>query len=1251
MIKNFIDQVSAIKINLASAEKIRWRSYGEITNPETVNYKTLKAEKGGLFDEAIFGPIKNYECSCGKYKKSQNRGRICERCGVEITESIVRRQRMGHIELDEPVAHIWMFKSAPSRIALTLDMKAKSIEEIIYFVSYVVLDSGTIKHLPVKTILDIGNAKNSKETRISLIKAIEDILKNVKPENFNYTIGTDLITELKNPSSPFSMNECVSFIHKHTGARFGTGARAIEELLSRVDIEGEIRDIWKKLNVTKSMHERSKLIKRLHLLEDFKKSNTSPTWMILRAIPVIPPETRAIIKLDGGRVTASTLNDLYRRIIIRNKRLKRLKLIRAPDTLINNERRTLQEAVDALFDNERKARPILGRDNKPLKSLTSILKGKQGRFRQNLLGKRVDYSGRSVIVCGPDLKMYQCGIPYEMAVTLFKPFLVAQLIKDKVTDNIRIAEQMIANKDDRIWEKLRTVVKGRPVLLNRAPTLHRLGIQAFEGVLVEGKAILLSPLVTSAFNADFDGDQMAIHAPITEAAIAEARGLMLASKNVLGPKDGKPIAIPTQDIVLGIYYLTKEKLGLKGQGTIFSSVQKAILAYETNRVDLHALIAIATTAFANKTWPKKEPQLLITTIGKLIFNKAFTCPFNYINSCTSYNDEVVQKSRLISFTTEPNSFINSDSFTTFAPLKKGDVEKIIDVYYRASGEDFSAKTLDEIKNAGFHFSEKSGATVSIGDIRIYKEKAKLFEKTEAKVKEINAFYDDGVLTKEEKDRILIQMWSETKEKVQDQLSGILKDHPDNPIYMMLDSSARGNLSQFTQLAGMRGLMNNPKGEVLPIPIKNSFREGLHSSDYFNSTHGARKGETDVALKTADSGYLTRRLVDVTQGIIIDREDCHTSAGFVIADIVDEKYQNVIVSLQERLQGRFLSQPITLQDGIVIDTDHPVTHAEAEKIVQEGHKEVIIRSNLICESPNGLCVKCYGIDLSTGNLVKIGVSIGVMAAQSIGEPGTQLTMRTFHSGGVAGTSDITQGLPRIKELLDVTTPKGTISVIATTDGVVKKVINNKGFYDIVIDNGKSEISHHSTFNAIVRVKKGDHVKCGEQLTDGVIDMNELLEVASAVKVQKYILQEVHQVYRLQGIVIADAYIEILIRQMLSRVQVIGAGETDFLPGSIIKRSDFKKSVINCVQNNLKPPVVKELLMGIKKISLDSESFLAASSFQDTTRVLVKAVLAGKLDDLTNFKSSIMIGKRIHTGTGLMKKKEILQMNAESLAKEY
>lgn len=1242
---------TAIKISLASPDQIRSWSRGEITKPETINYKSLKPEKDGLFDARIFGPTKNYECTCGKYKKIKNKGKVCERCLVEITEAIVRRERLGHIELEEPVTHIWMLKASPSRIALALDMKAKDLEEVVYFVSYIVLEPGNAKGLKQKMIMDLGNAKSSADTRNRLRKVFSQILAKLDASSFAYTRAQMLMDTLSDTSRPFSMDECAQFITKHTGTKFGIGAAAIEFLLKNINLEKEFISIKKQLLSKKSQTDRRKLMRRLDVIDSFAKSGNKPEWMVMHAIPVIPPDIRPIIQLDGGRFTTSEINDLYRRIIIRNERLKKVKQMGAPILIINNEKRMLQEAVDALFDNERKARPVTGRDKRPLKSLTSTLKGKQGRFRQNLLGKRVDYSGRSVIAVGPELKMYQCGIPRDMAIILFKPFVMQRLVHHELALNIKIAEKLIELQDERIWDVLEEVIKEHPVLLNRAPTLHRLGIQAFEPVLVKGKAIRLHPLVTPAFNADFDGDQMAVHVPITQEAIAEARSLMLGSKNILSPKDGKPIVTPTQDMVLGNYYLTIEKLDELGQGAIFKDINEAIKAYDTGRVSLHAIIGIRVSSLGEyKFTASDQNKFLITTIGKIIFNQIFTDRMPFINRPNNINLTEIHTEDLVTPNIDFREFIKSRMVVE--PFKKKVLADIIHKYFKTFGTQSTAKMLDKMKNLGFKFSTISGTTISADDVVSYSGKTKLFTEADQYVFDINEFYKQGMLTNRERHQHIISKWGDVKNIIQNELEVVLRKDIDNPIFMMWDSGAKTNISNFTQLVGMRGLMNNPKGEVIELPIKSSFREGLNVSEFFISTHGARKGMADMALKTSDSGYLTRRLVDVSQDIIVTENDCNTSNGFIISDIIDLKRNNIIVPLRDRLFGRFVQGDLVDAKGnVIIPHNELITEKLVETILQAKIKKLNIRSVLTCEANYGVCQKCYGINLTTGLIVDIGEAVGIIAAQSIGEPGTQLTMRTFHTGGVAGGSDITQGLPRIKELLDVTNPKGAVAIISEFEGKVTDIREEQGIYTIAVKSKLDYKEYKTQYNAQLRVKVGDSIKIGQKLTEGAINIAQLLEIAGIIEVQQYILKEVQRVYRLQGIEIADKYIEIVVKQMLNRIFIFDGGDSSLLPGEIVDIKEFKQVNAKIIISGKKPAFGRPIILGIKKAPLESDSFLAAASFQDTTRVLTNAVIKSKTDNLRGLKENVILGNLIPAGTGLMAREKLLEMGEIALAEEY
>jgi len=1247
-----------IKIELASPETIISWSRGEVTKPETINYKTLKTEKDGLFDERIFGPTKNYECSCGKYKKVKNKGKVCERCEVEITEAIVRRERMGHIKLNEPVTHIWMLKVNPSRIASILDLKTKEVEEVVYFVSYIVLDPGNSKYLKKLQVLDLGITAGSLKTRDKLSKTLEDIRNTLEVDTFAFKRAEKLIDQLKSTVITFSMDDAATFISKHTGAKFGIGASAVEELLKEIDLDKEIEKIKEDLKDRKGSTEQNKLMKRLENLDSFKKSGAKPEWMVLHVIPVIPPDIRPIIQLDGGRFTTSEINDLYRRIIIRNERLKKVKEMGAPSIIVNNEKRMLQEAVDALLDNERKPRPVTGKDKRPLKSLTSILKGKQGRFRQNLLGKRVDYSGRSVIAIGPDLKMYQAGIPRDMAIILFKPFVIKKLQEKGFSENVKVAEKMILANDPKVWDVLEEAIKDRPVLLNRAPTLHRLGIQAFEVKLVKGKAIRLHPLVTTAFNADFDGDQMAVHLPISDEAVAEARALMLGSKAILGLKDGRPIVTPTQDMILGNYYITTEEKetennDIAGQGIIFTSYNEAKIAYEAKSVSLNALVAIPVSELKDKIFDEEDQdKLLITTVGKIFFNQMFSEKFPWISNSNIVDAEKEVKKFLVGPHVNIHKFI-TEEYKIQQPIKKKDLSLIIERYFKTYGAQKTAQMLDNMKDIGFKYSSISGTTISAVDVVAYKEKYEEFVEADQKVLKINEFFQTGMLTQSEKKRKIIQIWSSVKDKIQTKLEGVLREDFKNPVFVMADSGARGNVSNFTQLVGMRGLMNDPKGDIKEIPIKSSFREGLTVLEYFISTHGARKGMADVALKTADSGYLTRRLVDISQEIIVTEDDCKASKGFNIYSIIETKHNDIIVPLKDRLFGRYTWEKVVDNNGnIIAEANKLITPEIVNSIINAGIENVLIRSVLTCDTERGVCQKCYGVNLATGEEVAMWEPVGVVAAQSIGEPGTQLTMRTFHTGGVAGGADITQGLPRIKELLDVTIPKGSIAIISQIDGKVTEIIEEDGILTFtVVSEQLEEKKYKSQYDSIARVVVGEEVHRGKKLTEGAIDIKGLLEVAKLEDVQNYILKEVQKVYRLQGIEISDKYIEIIIKQMLNKVKIIDSGGTNLLPGEIVSIRKYKKEVFTAINENIKPPLAKHVIFGIKKAPLESDSWLSSASFQDTARVLVKAVIKGKVDKLEGLKENIMLGNLIPAGTGKTGAINIIAKGKETVETEY
>ena len=1179
-----VNKFDALKIGIASPEKIREWSYGEVTKPETINYRTLRPERDGLFCEKIFGPTKDFECACGKYKRVRYKNIICDRCGVEVTRSKVRRERMGHIELATPVSHIWFFKGVPSRMGLVLDMSPRDLEEVLYFVSYVVIDKG-----------------------------------NAPLEN----------------KQTLSEKEYRAYYEKYgTGFKVGMGAEAIKELLKKVDLEKDIAEIEKELEGALGQ-KRTRLLKRLDVLDAFAKSGNKPEWMIMDCIPVIPPELRPMIQLDGGRFATSDLNDLYRRVINRNNRLKKLIDLGAPGIIIQNEKRMLQEAVDALFDNGRRGRSVTGAGNRPLKSLSSMLKGKQGRFRQNLLGKRVDYSGRSVIVVGPSLKMYQCGIPKEMALELFKPHVIHGLVSKDIAHNIKAAKRLIDNHDPVVWDIVEEVIKEHPVMLNRAPTLHRLGIQAFEPILVGGKAIRLHPLVCTAFNADFDGDQMAVHVPLSEEAKAEARLLMLGSNNILHPKSGDPIVTPSQDMVLGNYYITMEKAGEEGEGRVFKNSNEALMAYERREITLHTRIAIPVNSFKYKLFTESQKDhYLVTTVGKIKFNEILPDTFAYINEPTDDNISNITPNKyfLPMGTNIPEAI---KEMPLVQPFAKGTLEKIIAQVFKRYKTTETSTMLDNLKDLGFKYSTISGITVSMADVEISKNKHEIVAEAQKLVDKINKQYKRGLITEEERFNKVIETWNNATDEVKEELEGVSKTDIDNPIFIMMNSKARGNISNFTQVAGMRGIMAKPDGTPVEIPILSNFIEGLSVAEFFLSTHGARKGSADTALKTADSGYLTRRLVDVSQDMIVKEDDCGTDQGVVVRDFINEHTGSVIESLRDRIVGRFTNKKVINPETkeMIVDKLQLITESIADKIIAAGIKEVEIRTILTCNTVGGVCQKCYGRNLATGNLVEIGEAVGVMAAQSIGEPGTQLTMRTFHSGGVAhgGDADITQGLPRVQELFEARTPKAK-ATIAEIDGTISKIKEEHGKYKISITNKLETKEHITNYGSKLVVEKGDTVSCGDKLTEGAISPKELLAVTDPITTQEYILKEVQYTYRSQGVDISDKHIEIIARRMISKIRIVEGGDTRFLPGSLVNFREFSDGNRDAVIKGKKPAIGQPILLGITKAALETDSFLSAASFQETTRILTDAAIKGKVDPLEGLKENVIIGKLIPAGTG-------------------
>ncbi|CPD33238.1 DNA-directed RNA polymerase subunit beta' [Staphylococcus aureus] len=1178
-----------MKIGLASPEKIRSWSFGEVKKPETINYRTLKPEKDGLFCERIFGPTKDWECSCGKYKRVRYKGMVCDRCGVEVTKSKVRRERMGHIELAAPVSHIWYFKGIPSRMGLLLDMSPRALEEVIYFASYVVVDPGPTG-LEKKTLL--------------------------------------------------SEAEFRDYYDKYPGQFVAKmGAEGIKDLLEEIDLDEELKLLRDELESATGQR-LTRAIKRLEVVESFRNSGNKPSWMILDVLPIIPPEIRPMVQLDGGRFATSDLNDLYRRVINRNNRLKRLLDLGAPGIIVQNEKRMLQEAVDALIDNGRRGRPVTGSGNRPLKSLSHMLKGKQGRFRQNLLGKRVDYSGRSVIAVGPSLKMYQCGLPKEMALELFKPFVMKELVQREIATNIKNAKSKIERMDDEVWDVLEEVIREHPVLLNRAPTLHRLGIQAFEPTLVEGRAIRLHPLVTTAYNADFDGDQMAVHVPLSKEAQAEARMLMLAAQNILNPKDGKPVVTPSQDMVLGNYYLTLERKDAVNTGAIFNNTNEVLKAYANGFVHLHTRIGVHASSFNNPTFTEEQnKKILATSVGKIIFNEIIPDSFAYINEPTQENLERKTPNRyFIDPTTLGEGglkeyFENEELIEPFNKKFLGNI--IAEVFNRFSITDTSMM-LDRMKDLGFKFSSKAGITVGVADIVVLPDKQQILDEHEKLVDRITKQFNRGLITEEERYNAVVEIWTDAKDQIQGELMQSLDKT--NPIFMMSDSGARGNASNFTQLAGMRGLMAAPSGKIIELPITSSFREGLTVLEYFISTHGARKGLADTALKTADSGYLTRRLVDVAQDVIVREEDCGTDRGLLVSDI--KEGTEMIEPFIERIEGRYSKETIRHPetDEIIIRPDELITPEIAKKITDAGIEQMYIRSAFTCNARHGVCEKCYGKNLATGEKVEVGEAVGTIAAQSIGEPGTQLTMRTFHTGGVAG-SDITQGLPRIQEIFEARNPKGQ-AVITEIEGVVEDIKLAKDRQQEIVVKGANETrSYLASGTSRIIVEIGQPVQRGEVLTEGSIEPKNYLSVAGLNATESYLLKEVQKVYRMQGVEIDDKHVEVMVRQMLRKVRIIEAGDTKLLPGSLVDIHNFTDANREAFKHRKRPATAKPVLLGITKASLETESFLSAASFQETTRVLTDAAIKGKRDDLLGLKENVIIGKLIPAGTGMRRYSDV------------
>ena len=1156
----------AIKIGLASPEQILKWSKGEVTKPETINYRTLKPERDGLYCEKIFGPSKDWECHCGKYKKIRYKGVICDRCGVEVTKATVRRERMGHIQLAAPVSHIWYFKAIPSRMGLVLDISPKNLEKVLYFASYIVLDKGE-SNFAEKQVLSEQEYQDARE---------------IYGNKF----------------------------------RVGMGAEAIKELLSKVDVEGETIALKEELKEATGQR-RSRVIKRLEVMEAFRESGNKPEWMILDVIPVMPPDLRPMVQLDGGRFATSDLNDLYRRIINRNNRLARLLELGAPDIIVRNEKRMLQEAVDALIDNGRRGRAVTGPGNRALKSLSDFLKGKAGRFRQNLLGKRVDYSGRSVIVVGPELKIYQCGLPKEMALELFKPFVMKELVGRGISLNIKNAKKLVEKMDTQVWDVLEEVIREHPVMLNRAPTLHRLGIQAFEPILVEGKAIKLHPLVCTAFNADFDGDQMAVHLPLSVEAQAECRFLLLSPNNLLKPSDGGPVAVPSQDMVLGIYYLTQERPGALGEGKAFKNLNEAILAYENKVITLHSRIKVRVTkVMADGT---EKSATVESTLGRFIFNEIIPQDLGFVDRTVEGNELLLE--------------------VDFHVGKKG-LKQILEKVINTHGASVTAEVLDDIKSTGYKYSTRASMTVSVSDMSVPAEKQKMLDEAQRTVDKISANFRRGLITEEERYRAVIETWTETDKKLTETLLSGLDKY--NNIYMMADSGARGSNQQIKQLAGMRGLMADTTGRTIELPIKSNFREGLDVLEYFMSAHGARKGMSDTALRTADSGYLTRRMVDVSQELIIRDIDCMEDSdvipGMTVSAFMDGK--ETIESLKDRITGRYVCDDIVDAEGnVIVKKNHMITPKRAAKIIAKGVnekgepiEEVKIRTILTCRSHNGICAKCYGANMASGEPVQVGEAVGIIAAQSIGEPGTQLTMRTFHSGGVAG-DDITQGLPRVEELFEARKPKG-LAIIAEIDGVAT-LRDTKKKREVVVTNEKTgEVKEYLIpYGSRIKVSDGQVLEAGDELTEGSVNPHDLLKVKGVRAVQDYMLREVQRVYRLQGVDIADKHIEVIVRQMLKKIRIEDNGDSNFLPGTLVDVLEYEDMNAALEAEGKAPAVGVQTMLGITKAALATNSFLAAASFQETTKVLTEAAIKGKIDPLIGLKENVLIGKLIPAGTGM------------------
>ncbi len=1295
-----INTLGAVKVGLASPETIRSWSHGEVTRAETINYRSQKPEMGGLFCEKIFGPAKDYECHCGKYKKIRYQGITCEKCGVEVISKEFRRERMGHIELVSPCAHIWYLKSIPSRMGLVLDVTPKQLEDVIYFAAHIVLNPGKSQVLQYKDYLSESVA------RVKFVDAINDIRNQglIEAGSSADERADELIARMQNPQETFDFFTSAAFISAFTGAEFGEGADAIKRLLHEVDLDKEFAAISEELRESKGQA-RVKLAKRLEVISAFRESGQKPEWMVLDVIPVIPPDLRPMLALDGGRFAASDLNDLYRRVISRNTRLKRLIDMSAPYVILMNEKRMLQEAVDALIDNGRRGKAVTGPSGRPLKSLSAGLKGKPGRFRQNLLGKRVDYSGRSVIAVGPDLRMYQCGLPREMAVQLLRPFIAAVLIREKIVSAHKAADKIIDRYDPIVFDIVERIISEHPVLLNRAPTLHRLSIQAFQPKLVDGRAIRLHPLVCPGFNADFDGDQMAVHVPLGRAAQREAVELMLASNNILGPKDGKAIVIPSQDMILGNFHLTteesrqdfhdraeelraKEKLEeLTGvaveerkellnmaeaderfalmEGKVFVSTDEVRLAYETGAVSLHNRIAIPAKAIHKDEWLANEVaegnfpegienKYLITSVGKIIFNDVFPDDFKYINDKPDASIE-----DMVSWFVSPEDVVAKlgdkldasegapspiAQYIATLPLKKAIGKKqlgpLIDMIFRQYGTSKTSAVLDKIKDQGFRYSMVSAVTVSISDINDVEGKEEHVHQGNLQVEEVEKFFRKGYLTREERHKKIVAIWKAVTADVATLVQRQMEENKRNPLVIMADSGSRGSVDNFKQLIGMKGLVANPKNEEIELPIVSSYRQGMKVSEFFINTHGARKGSADTALKTADSGYLTRRLVDVSQDVIVREDDCHCDHGFVVREIRDTNRDQIIRTLKERLIGRFSMHDVIdpASGEVLIPGDTLITEEMAARVEKAGIKEVEIRSIFTCRTHDGVCQKCYGLNMATGKLVALGEAVGIMAAQSIGEPGTQLTMRVFHTGGMAGT-DITQGLPRVQELVEARNPKGE-ALISEIDGVVRSIVAQGDRHEVIIANDLEEKTYLTPYGSRLRVNEGDRVEAGGKISDGAINPKRLLEVTnSPEKLEVYMIKEIQKVYAAQGIGISDKHLEIIIRQMLRKVVVIEGGDTSMLPGTRVSLERFTVENGQALLQGKRPALAQPLVLGITKAALETDSFLSAASFQETTRVLTDAAIKAKRDNLHGLKENVITGKLIPAGTGLYTQEQL------------